>query len=153
MKALVRDVGPHTWRLRARRAGAAGLLLAFCAVALTPALHAQRGRRSHQELVAALAGRSVMIDKDSHARRPITPEEADVLVAGITVMTAPAAATAAAQVLARGGTMLRTSEHGAGHVVVSRPNEDGSVSTRCVTSADEAVAFLAGELDDAWPVQ
>ena len=154
MNALVREVTRTAWRRHARRTAGACLLLAACAGAVaTPTVHAQGGRRSRQELVASLEGRPVMVDRTTNARRPISAAEAAAFVDRIAILTSPAASAAGAQALARGGAMLRLSDHGPGHVVVSRPNADGSVSARCVTSVDEAVDFLTGALDEALPVQ
>lgn len=154
MNALVRHVSRTAWRGDARRvAGACLLVVTFAGAVATPAVHAQGGRRSRQELVSSLEGRPVIVDRTTQARRPMSTAEAAAFVDRITILTAPAANTAGAQALARGGSMLRVSEHGPGHVVVSRPNADGSVSARCVTSVDEAVDFLTGALDEAQPVQ
>lgn len=139
-------------RRLARALGVGSALLAVLVCAAAPA-DAQSGRRSRQELVSKLTGRPVKVDAGTRARRAITQVEAEALVDQIAVLTAPATAAAGPQAVAGGGTMLRMSEHGAGHVLVSRPNADGTSAVRCVTSPDEAVDFLAGELDDAWPVQ
>ena len=55
--------------------------------------------------------------------------------------------------LPSGGAMLSLSGHGVGHVLVSKPNDNGTASVRCVTSADEAVQFLADDVDESWPVE
>lgn len=154
MNAFVREVSRTAWHVPVRRAAGACLLLAVgIGAVVTTTVHAQGGRRSRQELVAKLEGRPVIEDRTTRLRRAITATEAAAFVDRIAILTAPAASAGTAEALARGGSMVRLSDHGPGHVVVSRPNADGSVSARCVTSVDEAVDFLAGELDDALPVQ
>lgn len=153
MTSIVSAVGRRAGRLHVHRITRGCLWLAVGAAVLSTTVAAQGGRRSRQELVTKLEGRPVMVDRNTSQRRPITRAEAGAFVDRIGVLTAPAASASAAQVLSRGGLALRLSEHGPGHVVVSRPNADGSTSARCVTSVDEAVDFLAGELDDAAPVQ
>jgi len=142
------DVG--RWWVRAL--GVGGSLLAVAALTTAPA-DAQSGRRSRQELVTKLTGKPVKVDEQTRSRRAITQPEAEDLVDRIAALTAPSTPASAPVALPTGGTMLRLSDHGAGHVLVSRPNDDGTSDVRCVTSPDEAVDFLAGELDDAWPVQ
>ena len=142
------DVG--RWWVRAL--GVGGSLLAVAVLTTAPA-DAQSGRRSRQELVTKLTGKPVKVDEQTRSRRAITQPEAEDLVDRIAALTAPSTPASAPVALPTGGTMLRLSDHGAGHVLVSRPNDDGTSDVRCVTSPDEAVDFLAGELDDAWPVQ
>lgn len=153
MTSIVSTVRQGAGRLHVRRITRGCLWIAIGAVALSTTVAAQGGRRSRQELVEKLEGRAVMVDRATSQRRPITTAEAGAFVDRIGILTAPAASASAAEVLSRGGLALRVSAHGPGHVVVSRPNADGSTSARCVTSVDEAVDFLAGELDDAAPVQ
>ncbi|MBS1816371.1 MAG: hypothetical protein JSU08_00420 [Acidobacteria bacterium] len=131
-----------------------GVCLAVaCSVAAGPSLHAQGVGRGRQELVAKLTGKPVKVDERTRRRRAISEDEATVLVDQIARLTAPATPAGSPQALSKGGLMLRLSDHGAGHVLVSRPNEDGTTSVRCVTSAAEAVDFLSGDLDEAFPLQ
>lgn len=132
--------------------GVGGALLVVAAFA-TPALTAQEaGRgRSRDALVAKLTGKRVRVDAASGARRAITEQEAGALIDQIAVLTTPTG-TGAEVALSTGGAMLSLSGHGAGHVLVSKPNDDGTSAVRCVTSVDEAVDFLADDVDDAWPV-
>lgn len=133
--------------------GLGGALLAF-AVLAAPGLSAQEtGRgRSREALVAKLTGKKVRVDAATGARRAITEQEAGALIDQIAVLTTPTA-SGAEVALPKGGAMLSLSGHGAGHVLVAKPNDDGTSSVRCVTSADEAVEFLADDVDESWPVQ
>lgn len=139
--------------LRIRKGlGLGGALLAV-ALLVPPALTAQEsGRgRSRDALVAKLTGKRVRVDNATGARRAISEQEAGALIDQIVVLTTPTA-TGPEAALPNGGAMLSLSGHGAGHVLVSKPNDDGTSSVRCVTSADEAVDFLADDVDESWPL-
>lgn len=140
--------------LRARRwvkvVGIGGASLAM-AMALATGLDAQGRGRSRAELVAKLTGKPVRIDQATGRRRAITEQEAVALIDQVAAMTTRTAPSSEAP-LPGGGAMLSLAGHGMGHVLVSRPNEDGTSSVRCVTSVDEAVDFLSGDTDGALPV-
>ena len=139
--------------LRARRwmkvvgIGGASLVMAL---ALATGLDAQGRGRNRAELVAKLTGKPVRIDQATGRRRAITEQEAVALIDQVAAMTTPTAPASEAP-LPGGGAMLSLSGHGIGHVLISRPNEDGTSSVRCVTSIDEAVDFLSGDEDSARP--
>jgi hypothetical protein len=120
----------------------------------TAGVDAQGRGRSRQELVAKLTGKPVRIDAATGRPRPITEAEAGAFVDQVAALTEVTAITAADEVpLPSGGAMVNLSGHGIGHVLVARPHDDGTSAIRCVTSADEAVDFLAGDADDAFPEQ
>lgn len=140
--------GNRTTNARGRRWLSAGLLWGALIGLLAGPAHAQPSR-SREDLVAKLAGKLVRIDANTKQVRAITTEEARELIAAVQRATeTPDASSATA---AQGGSsrMLRLGEH-AGHIVVVRPNEDGTLASRCVGSADEAVAFLT---EDPLPLQ
>lgn len=126
------------------------LLILSAATEMVEAQGQRRGR-SRQELVARLTGKPVHVDRSTGTARPITEQEAAALVERIAKLTTAPDRTTEVP-LRQGGSMITLSGHGAGHVLVSRPNADGSVAVRCVTSAEEAVDFLAGEIDEQQPV-
>jgi hypothetical protein len=99
---------------------------------------AQEGNRS-EDAAVRLAGRKVRIDKNSGKLRDLSQQEARELVATLTAMTTrterPIAQTSS------GGSLLQLT--GFDHVLVGRPNENGTTDVQCVTSLDEAVSFLA----------
>ena len=115
---------------------AAALALAIAA----PGAQAQGPR---EDLVTKLTGKRIHKDKATGAVRAITADEARDLVSSIMSMTTRATPPAAVA-LADGSEAMDVREH-VGHVVISRYNEDGSVSLRCIANADEAVAFLTEE--------
>lgn len=137
MRAGDRQHPRRRWPTAVAALAALGLSVSF-AFAQEPA---------REDLVTKLAGKKVQIDKTTKTLRAITADEAREFIA--TVAKATESATIAAQVSTPLGTMVRLDDH-VGHIIVSRPNEDGSVSLRCVGSADEAVAFM---IEEGLPLQ
>lgn len=105
--------------------------------------------RSREDLVAKLAGKRVHLDEQTKRVRELTVEEARAFVATVLRVTERSQTSRPAPLQATVGRMLRLDDH-AGHVIVARPNDDGSSALRCVGSADEAVAFLT---EDPLPLQ
>ena len=99
---------------------------------------AQQSNRA-EDAAVSLAGRKVRVDKQTGKLRDLSPQEARELVATLTSMTTrveqPVAATP-------GGGVLEQMQ-GFDHVLVARPNGDGSTDVQCVTSVDGAVSFLS----------
>jgi hypothetical protein len=87
-----------------------------------------------------LAGRKIRIDKESGKLRELSQQEARELVATLTAMT-----TRTEQVSENPGSAALVQMSGFDHVLVGRPNEDGTVDVQCVSSVDGAVAFLSQE--------
>jgi hypothetical protein len=99
---------------------------------------AQEANRG-EDAAVSLAGRKVRIDKNSGKLRDLSQQEARELVSTLTAMTTQTERTAAQT--RDGGTLVQM--NGFDHVVVGRPNEDGTVEARCVSSVEEAVSFLS----------
>jgi hypothetical protein len=101
-------------------------------------VNAQESNRG-EDAAVQLAGRKVRIDKQSGKLRDLSQQEARELVSTLTTMTTrtetPAARTQSGAGLVR--------MNGFDHVLVARPNEDGSNEVRCVGSLEEAVSFLS----------
>lgn len=101
-------------------------------------VNAQESSRG-EDAAVQLAGRKVRFDKKSGKLRELSQQEARELVSTLTAMTtrteSPAARTSGS------GSLVRM--NGFDHVLVARPNEDGSNEVRCVGSLEEAVSFLS----------
>jgi hypothetical protein len=100
-------------------------------------LTAQEANRADDAAVT-LAGRKVRIDKSSGKLRELSQQEARDLVSTLTTMTTRTERDATTP---GGGTLV--SMEGFDHVLVGRPNEDGTVDVQCVSSVDAAVSFLS----------
>ena len=100
-------------------------------------VHAQASSRA-DDAVVTLAGRKVRIDKSTGRLRDLSAEEARELVSTLTTMTTR---TESEATVASGTTMVRF--EGFDHVLVGRPNEDGTTDVQCVSSLEEAVSFLS----------
>ena len=98
---------------------------------------AQESNRG-EDAAVSLAGRKVRIDKKSGKLRELSQQEARELVSTLTAMTTRTESTTAVT----GGANL-TRFNGFDHVLVGRPNEDGTVDVKCVNSLEEAVSFFA----------
>ena len=117
------------------------LCLGLAALAIMPsndaAVHAQENNRT-DDAVVKLAGRKVRIDKTSGKLRDLSAQEARDLVSTLTSMTTRTESDATASA---GATLVRMD--GFDHVLVGRPNENGTVDVQCVSTVDEAVSFLS----------
>ena len=100
-------------------------------------VHAQANNRDDDAAVK-LAGRRVSIDKSTGRLRDLSAEEARELVSTLTAMTTR---TESQETVASGTTLVRFG--GFDHVLVGRPNEDGTTDVQCVSSVEEAVSFLS----------
>jgi len=80
----------------------------------------------------------VRIDRNSGRLRDLSEQEARELISTLTAMTTR---TETAEATPGGGTLVQMT--GFDHVLVGRPNEDGTTDVQCVTSVEEAVAFLS----------
>ena len=101
-------------------------------------VNAQESNRG-EDAAVQLAGRKVRIDKQSGKLRDLSQQEARELVSTLTAMTTR---TESAATRTQGGTSL-VQMNGFDHVLVGRPNEDGTTDVQCVNSVEEAVAFLS----------
>jgi hypothetical protein len=114
--------------------GLAGALMLLSGDTPVTAQESNRG----EDAAIKLAGRKVRIDKNSGKLRDLSQQEARELVATLTAMT-----TRTESVAATSGGRALTQFNGFDHVLVARPNENGSNDVRCVNSLEEAVAFLS----------
>ncbi len=150
-----RSGGNTAWLARPRTTawiGVGGVVMTalVAGLALTDDVVVAQSGRGRQELVERLTGKPVHVDAATRRVRPITEREAGELIDRIATLTAQAT-TPDAVPLPGAGSMISLSDHGVGHVLVSRPSADGTFAIRCVTSPEEAVAFLADEGADALP--
>ena len=115
--------------------GLAGAVMMLSGDVRVTAQESNRG----EDAAVRLAGRKVRIDKNSGKLRDLSQQEARELVATLTAMTTrtegPAAQTSG------GGNLLQLT--GFDHVLVGRPNENGTTDVQCVNSLEEAVSFLS----------
>lgn len=93
---------------------------------------------SREDVVVKLAGKNLRVDKSTGKLRKITAEEARELVATLTNITNRR--DVSAETRPDGAEVVQMA--GFGHVMVARPNEDGTSDVRCVSTLDEAVEFL-----------
>lgn len=98
---------------------------------------AQENNRG-EDAALNLSGRKIRIDKKSGKLRELSQQEARDLVATLTAMT-----TRTEQATQKPGSATLVQMNGFDHVLVGRPNEDGTVDVECVGSVDGAVAFLS----------
>lgn len=128
------------------RALAAGCAVAALMIASAAPVRAQAGPASRDRLVQKLTGKHIRIDAVTKTRRAITAQEATELVTALEAMTA--GASIASTTVAPSGAKMATLDGHAGHVIVARPNADGTTSLRCVATVEEAVDFLSEEPPD-----
>ena len=100
-------------------------------------LNAQSPNRGDDAAVT-LAGKKIRIDKNTGKLRELSPQEARALVSTLTTMT-----TRTEQTTEAPGSAALVKMIGFDHVLVGRPNEDGTVDVRCVSSVEDAVTFLS----------
>ena len=93
---------------------------------------------SREDVVVKLAGKNLRVDKSTGKLRKITAEEARELVATLTNITNRR--DVSAETRPDGAEVVQMA--GFGHVMVARPNEDGTSDVRCVSTVDEAAEFL-----------
>ena len=114
-----------------------GLAGAFMLGSGDAPVKAQESNRG-EDAAIRLAGRKVRIDKNSGKLRDLSQQEARELVATLTAMT-----TRTERVAATSGGRTLTGFDGFDHVLVARPNENGTNDVLCANSLEEAVAFLS----------
>ena len=100
-------------------------------------VHAQANKRD-EDAAVNLAGRKVRIDRSTGRLRDLSAEEARELVSTLSTMTT----RTESQATVASGTTLVVYE-GFDHVLVGRPNEDGTTDVQCVSSVENAVSFLS----------
>lgn len=147
MKSWTRTDGAGRRARRMLRTCSTAVLALSLMLAVPVGAQGQRGPSKREDLVAKLAGKKVRVDRATGQLREMTTDEARDFVDHIANLTDPARIDATPVVAVTSGFMKRLGDH-AGHVVVARPNADGSTSSQCVADVDEAVAFLAGDTSD-----
>jgi len=100
-------------------------------------VHAQVSNRD-EDAVVKLAGRKVRIDKSTGRLRDLSAQEARELVSTLSSITTQTER----ETTAASGASLVLFE-GFDHVLVGRPNEDGTTDVECVGSVEQAVSFLS----------
>ncbi|HJZ71733.1 MAG TPA: hypothetical protein VKE51_08315 [Vicinamibacterales bacterium] len=121
-------------RLAMLGVGLAGAMVLLSGDVLVKAQEANRA----EDAAVRLAGRKIHVDKSTGKLRELSQQEARELVATLTAMTTRSERTAEAP----GGAAL-VQLNGFDHVLVGRPNADGTTDVECVSSVDAAVSFLA----------
>jgi hypothetical protein len=91
-----------------------------------------------EDAVVKLAGRKVRIDRNTGKLRDLSEQEARELVSTLTTMTTR---TDNESRTPGGGALVQM--NGFDHVLVGRPNADGTTDVKCVTSVEEAVSFMS----------
>ena len=123
-------------RLAVLGVGVAGAMLLLSGDNRVIAQESSRG----EDAAVRLAGRKIRIDKSSGKLRELSPQEARELVATLTAMTTRTESVAVAP---SGAEAVRL--QGFDHVLVGRPNENGTVDVECVSTVEGAVAFLSAQ--------
>jgi hypothetical protein len=98
---------------------------------------AQESNRG-EDAAVTLAGRKIRIDKGSGKLRELSPQEARELVSTLTAMT-----TRTERVADKPGGASLVKLEGFDHVLIGRPNENGTVDVQCVSTVEDAVSFLS----------
>src|SRR4051794_17217150 len=121
-------------RLATLGVGVAGAMMMLSGDIRVNAQEANRG----EDAAVTLAGRKIRIDKGSGKLRELSQQEARDLVSTLTAMTTRTEVVAQKP----GGASLVTLQ-GFDHVLIGRPNENGTVDVECVSSVEAAVSFLS----------
>jgi len=95
-------------------------------------------RNRGEDAAVTLAGRKIRIDKGSGKLRELSQQEARELVSTLTAMT-----TRTESVAEKPGGASLVKLEGFDHVLVGRPNENGTVDVQCVSTVEDAVSFLS----------
>ena len=107
------------------------------------AAQAAQAQQARPDLVAKLTGKKVKKDPGTGELHALTQQEAQAIVSQLVSMTNRS--TEGLAPVARPNGISLALEGRFMHVMIGRPNPDGTTSMRCVTSADEGVAFLSEE--------
>ena len=128
----------------ARAAAVTVALFAAGELALpTMSVQAQGNAQSREEHVKKLTGKKLKVDPTTGKPRAATAREARETVEQLNSVLAPRAAAAPVQA---GSVRMVNIDGAVSRVVIARPRDNGTFETRCVTTLDEAVDFLSGEL-------
>jgi len=143
--AVHRGRGAAFWR-RLRVSLIAAALVAAGAGMSSPllTLHAQTQQSVREDLVRKLTGKKIRVDKQTGLPRAASEAEARATVQQLAALLQPPAAPPPVSYRSN-GMQVATVDGYLNRVVVGRPLPDGRFETRCVSTLDEAVAFLSGE--------
>jgi hypothetical protein len=126
----------NTRRVRLAMLGV-GLASALMMLSDDRRVSAQETNRG-EDAAVTLAGRKIRIDKGSGKLRELSQQEARELVSTLTAMT-----TRTESVTEQPGGASLVKLEGFDHVLVGRPNENGTIDVECVSTVEGAVAFLS----------
>jgi hypothetical protein len=138
---------PHwtaAWRRGLRVALVAAALIASGTASSSWNVNAQTQKLATEDLVKKLTGKKIRVDKQTGQPRAITEAEARATVQQLTALL-ERPATAPLVSYRSNGTQVASVDGYFNQTVVGRPLPDGRFETRCVSTLDEAVAFLSGE--------
>jgi hypothetical protein len=93
-----------------------------------------------------IATRKIIVDKETKELRKPTQEEVNNLVVELEKLTKRPTENLTTTTLPNGGEAVDL-DNGYAGVIISRPNSDGTLETRCVFSFEEAADFLGLEED------
>ena len=144
--AAPRGRGTPVWRgLRVLLVAAA--LIASGTAIPTPlrALNAQAQTPVREDLVRKLTGKKIRVNKQTGQPRAASEAEARATVQQLTALLEHPAGPPVVSDRSNGMQVARVDGY-LNRVVVGRPFPDGRFETRCVSTLDEAVAFLGGDL-------
>jgi hypothetical protein len=97
-----------------------------------------------EDLVKKLTGKKIRVDKQTGQPRAVTEAEARATVQQLTALLERPAAPP--QVNYRSNrTQVANVDGYFNRAVIARPRANGTFETRCVSTLDEAVAFLSGQ--------
>jgi hypothetical protein len=107
-------------------------------------LNAQTQKVVREDLVKKLTGKKIRVDKQTGQPRAVTEAEARATVQQLTALLERPAAPP--QVNYRSNrTQVANVDGYFNRAVIARPRANGTFETRCVSTLDEAVAFLSGQ--------
>lgn len=121
-----------------------GVIISVALVALTIGVFAVTRTSTKAQKKHYVAAKEIIRDSATGKLRKPTAEETQALVDQLKSLTNRSSEGLAAKQLAN-GTKQVTLEGRFGGVVLGRAKEDGTTEIRCVTSMEEAVAFLGLE--------
>jgi len=144
--AAPRGRGTPVWRVLRVLLVAAALIASGTAIpAPLRALNAQAQKQVREDLVRKLTGKKIRVDKQTGQPRAASEAEARATVQQLTALLEQPAGPPAVSYRSNGMQVARVDGY-LNRVVVGRPLPDGRFETRCVSTLDEAVAFLGGDL-------
>jgi hypothetical protein len=147
MQGTTRTAAPGgaAWRLLRASLVVAGLVASGMAVPPSSrTLGAQTQKVVREDLVKKLTGKKIRVDKQTGQPRAATEAEARATVQQLTALLEPPSGPPQVD-YRRDGAQVATVDGYLNRAVIARPRANGTFETRCVSTLDEAVAFLSGE--------